>query len=263
MRPVVEMKAPANEHRLGGLDQAKAAADAVANSIAFRAFVEMVREMYPWRFDRLAADVLQRDYLRIVDHHLAHLIPLVQPCIDSSVRRVLDFGCGSGGSAIALALTFPDLRCWGTDIDEQEIFVARERAKLYGVADRCDFQHVAPGVPLAFDEGFFDFSLCSSVIEYATEKAIRTFCIREMLRLAAPGGLLFFSIPNRLYPFEIHTGKWGWNYFPKLLGARTVDSSFWEIRKLARPDVLELYRTPVAQLFRPWSNFCVRKVARS
>jgi hypothetical protein len=50
------------------------------------------------------------------------------------------------------------------------------------------------------------------------------------------------------------------NYFPKLLGARKVDSSFWEIRKLARPDVLELYRTPVAQLFRPWSNFCVRKL---
>jgi hypothetical protein len=80
-----------------------------------------------------------------------------------------------------------------------------------------------------------------------------------MVRLVAPERCLLFSIPNRLYPFEIHTGKWGWNYFPKLLGARTVDSTFWEVQKLALPDVLTLYRTPVAQLFRPWSVFCVRK----
>jgi SAM-dependent methyltransferase len=260
MRQTVEMKPPTNQHRLGDLDQAKAAADDVAKSRAFGTFVEMLRGMNPWRFERISPEVLQRDYLRIVDHHLAHLIPMVQPCIDFSTRRMLDFGCGSGGSAIAIALTFPDLRCWGTDIDEQEIFVARARAKLYGVADRCDFQQVAPGVPLPFEEGSFDLSVCSSVIEYATEKPIRTFCVREMVRLVAPGGRLFFSVPNRLYPFEIHTGKWGWNYFPKLLEARTVDSSFWEVRKLARPDVLELYRTPLAQLFRPWSNFCVRKV---
>jgi SAM-dependent methyltransferase len=259
MRQLVETKPPANQQLLSGVDRAKTAADAVAKSPAFRVFVEMVRGIAPWRFERVAADVLQRDYLRIVDHHLTHLVPRVQPCIDSSVRRVLDFGCGSGGSAIAVALTNPDLRCWGTDIDEQEIFVARERARLYGVADRCDFQHVAPGVPLPFEERFFDLSLCSSVIEYATEKTIRTFCVREMVRLVAPGGFLFFSVPNRLYPFEIHTGKWGWNYFPDLLGARTVDSSFWEIRKLARPDVLELYCTPLVQLFRPWSNFCLRK----
>jgi SAM-dependent methyltransferase len=242
-----------------GLRQAIAAAEAVAQSPQFGEFVAAARKMYPWRFERLAPDVLNRDYLRIVDHHLHKLIPRLQPCIEPDIRRVLDFGCGSGGSVIALALTYPDIHCYGTDIDDNEIRMACERAHLYHVADRCQFQCVPAGKPLPFTEGFFDFCLCSSVIEYATEKEIRTFCVREMVRLVAPCGGLFFSVPNRLYPFEIHTGKWGWNYFPKLLGARTVDSSFWEIRRLARPDVLKLYRTPRAQLFRPWSNFCVRK----
>ena len=248
-----------NENPTAALGQAKAAAAAVAGTPQYSQFVEAVRKIYPWRFERLASQVLERDYLRIVDHHLNHLGPLLVPCIDPSVRRVLDFGCGSGGSAIAVALIYPDVHCYGTDIDENEILMARERARLYNVADRCEFQHVVAGEPLPFAEGVFDFCLCSSVIEYATETAIRTFCVREMVRLVAERGLLFFSVPNRLYPYEIHSGKWGWNYFPRLLGARTIDSSFWEVRRLARPDLLKLYRTPIAQLFRPWSNFCVRK----
>lgn len=253
------MKQPMNESPPAGLKQAQMAAETVAKSPEYGQFVEAVRKMYPWRFEKLAPQTLERDYLRIVDHHLRRLAPLLEPHIDSRTRRVLDFGCGSGGSAIAVALAHPGVRCYGTDIDENEILMARERARLYNVADRCEFQHVTESQPLPFAEGFFDLCLCSSVIEYATEKAVRTFCVREMVRLVAKGGLLFFSVPNRLYPFEIHTGKWGWNYFPKQMGARTVDSSFWEVRRLARPDVLKLRRTPIVQLFRPWSNFCVQK----
>ena len=259
MEKELETEQAMNENPAGGLRRAKEAAEACARSPQYAQFLETVRQLYPWRFERLRPDVLERDYLRIVDHHLQHLIPRLEPCIERGVRRVLDFGCGSGGSAIAIALTYPDMHCYGTDIDESEIMMARERAKLYGVADRCEFYHVTAGETLAFADGFFDFCLCSSVIEYATEKPIRQFCVREMVRLVGPGRCLFFSVPNRLYPYEIHTGKWGWNYFPGLLGARTVDSSFWEVRSLAKPDLLTLYRTPVAQLFRPWSNFCVRK----
>jgi len=259
MENLLETESPMNEHPVRGLENAIRAAQACARSRQFAQFVETVRKVYPWRFERLSPDVLQRDYLRVVDHHLRHMIPLVEPCVEPGVRRVLDFGCGSGGSAIALALTCPDIHCYGTDIDESEVLMARERAKLYNVAERCQFQHVTPGEPLPFADGFFDFSLCSSVIEYATEKDVRQFCVREMVRLIAPGCCLFFSVPNRLYPFEIHTRKWGWNYFPQLLGAHTVGSTFWEVRNLAKPELLTLYRTPVARLFRPWSTFCLRK----
>jgi SAM-dependent methyltransferase len=156
-------------------------------------------------------------------------------------------------------MVYPELSCVGTDIDEGAIEVAKRRARLYGVADRCEFHGVGEGAPLPFANDTFDFCQCSSVVEYCTDLPVRKLCIGEMVRLVKPEGLLFFSVPNRLYPFEIHTRKWGWNYFPKLFHARTVDCTYWEIRKLARPDVLQLYRTPFVQLFRPWSNFCVKK----
>lgn len=242
------------------LKQAKEAANAIGASPDYAGFVEGVRKMYPWMFER-PASVVDRDYLRVVDHHLEHLLPQLQRYVGPATRRVLDFGCGSGGSAIALTMVYPELSCVGTDIDEGAIEVARRRAKLYGVADRCEFHCVEPSKALPFAGSSFDFCQCSSVLEYCDFPEIRRFCVQEMVRLVIPGGLLFFSVPNRLYPFEIHTRKWGWNYFPKWFNAGTLDSSFWEVRKLALPNVLKLHQTPLVQLIRPWSNFCVKKEA--
>src|SRR5262249_13050015 len=121
--------------------------------------------------------------------------------------------------------------------------------------------HVGKCEPLPFDAEAFDFSLCSSVLEYATDRSVRQFCVREMVRLVRKGSRLFFSVPNRLYLFEVHSRQWGWNYFPNRLGARIVDCSFWEVTTLAKPARLALYRTPLVQLFSPWSNFCVRKIS--
>jgi ubiquinone/menaquinone biosynthesis C-methylase UbiE len=215
--------------------------------------------VYPWRFEKLSATVLDRDYLRVVDHHLEHLIPRVGRYLGPDIQHVLDFGCGSGGSAIALALVYPNVTCTGTDIDPEEVAIARERAKLYGVADRCEFHSTCAGQPLPFQDGSFDFCQCSSVLEYAVDVDVRRFCIHEMARLLRPQGLLFCSVPNRLYPFEIHTRKWGWNHFPKLLHAHTVDCTAWEVKRLALPWVLRLYRTPWIELFRPWSSFCLQR----
>lgn len=234
-------------------------AEGIAQTNDYRRFVDALYQRFPRRF-RKSLQVLNRDYLRIVDHHLEYLVPRVRPYIHPNTRKVLDFGCGSGGSAIALALAYPEMRFFGTDVDAREIDVARERAALYGVADRCEFAQVEESRNLPFADGLFDFSLCSSVIEYVIDFKVRKFCIQEMVRLVRRGGRLFFSVPNRLYPFEIHTRKWGWNYFPKLMNARTVDSGYWEVRGLAQPADLRLCPTPIAQFVRPWSNFCLEKV---
>lgn len=240
------------------LKRAQETAQTVATSSDYTSFVEFVRKLLPSMFNS-PLSVIERDYLRIVDHHLEHLLPQVQRYINSSVRRVLDFGCGSGGSAIALAMVYPELYCVGTDIDGDQIEVAKRRAKLYGVEDRCEFHRVGESAPLPLADNSFDYCQCSSVLEYCTDLPVRKFCIGEMVRLVKPEGLLFFSVPNRLYPFEIHTRKWGWNYFPEWFNARTVDCTFWEVRKLARPSDLKLYQTPLIQLLRPWTNFCLKK----
>lgn len=257
--PGYSFAAPMNHEPIAAWLKAKERAETISRTRSYGDFVDYVRTKFPSRF-KGSPHVLDRDYLRIVDHHLKYLVPRMRAHMQPNVRRVLDFGCGSGGSAIALALVYPEIRFFGTDVDAKEIAVARERAKLYNVADRCEFAHVEASMRLPLPDGSFDFCLCSSVIEYVTEMPARKFCVQEMFRLVAPGGLLFFSVPNRLYPFEVHTHKWGWNYFPKLLKARTVDSTFWEVRRLARPAAVRLRATPIAQFFRPWSNFCLQKL---
>jgi SAM-dependent methyltransferase len=244
-------------------DQARAAAEDVAKSVEFTRFRERLRSRFPQQV-RTAAAAFDRDYVRVVDHHLRSLTPKLQSYVDSKTRRVLDFGCGSGGSAIALAMVYPDVVCYGTDVDREEIDIAKERAQLYGVGERCDFRFVPPNQHLPFEGEFFDLCQCSSVLEYVVDSAARRFCVREMVRLIRVDGLLFVSVPNRLYPFEIHSWwrgspNWGWNYFPKLLKAHTVDCTVWEVQRMARPTSLKLYRTPLRQLFRPWSTFCLRK----
>jgi SAM-dependent methyltransferase len=247
-----------NAHSIEDLENAKKRAHVVANSSAYKDFVDLVRRVYPWRFEKLPPTVLERDYLRIVDHHLKHLVPRVARYVDAGTQQVLDFGCGSGGSAIALALVYPNVTFVGADIDPEEVRMARQRSRIYSVSDRCEFHCISAGLPLTFEAGSFDFCLCSSVLEYAVETDVRRFCVQEMVRLLRPKGLLFCSVPNRLYPYEIHTHKWGWNYFPKVLHARTVDCTAWEVKRLALPRKLSLHQTPWVELVRPWSNFCLR-----
>jgi SAM-dependent methyltransferase len=243
---------------IAALREAKQKAKDVSRTCDYDRFVDYLHDKFPTRF-KIASSSLERDYLRIVDHHLNCLVPRMESCLRLNVRRILDFGCGSGGSAIALAMVYPQIRFVGTDVDPKEVEVALERAKLYNVADRCEFAHVEENRSLPLPDGSFDLCLCSSVLEYVIEARARRLCVQEMVRIVKPGGLLFFSVPNRLYPFEVHSRKWGWNYFPRLLKARTVDSTFWEVRRLARPTRLQLCPTPIMQFLRPWSNFCVQK----
>lgn len=249
----------------GALSRAKEVARQTASSSAFVEFSRGILKRFPGR-GRLPQVDLDRDCFRIVDHHLSHLIPCMRSYMEFDTRLVLDFGCGSGGSAVALALVYPELRCHGTDIDAEEIAVARERAALYKVADRCEFHHVAPNKSLPFPPGFFDLCLCSSVLEYVIERDVRKFCVQEMVRLLAHRGSLVVSGPNGLYPFEVHSwwqGKpnWGWNYFPGLFNAHIVDCTAWEVKKCARPTVLKLHRTPLLELLKPWSTFCLKRAS--
>lgn len=246
-------------HSLAGrLQAARDRAAAVAESAAFQNFVELVRAKTAWRFNgNEELDV----FLRRVDQHLEHFVPRLLAAVQGDVRRVFDFGCGTGASSIALAMVFPEIECRGTDINKVEVSIAHERAKLYGVEDRCRFDVVGEDEALPVPSDRFDLCICCSVLEYVTDPKVRKFCVQEMVRVIAPGGLLFMTVPNRLYPVEIHSGKLGWNYFPRLLKARIVGSSAWEVKRLARPYSLKLHRTPLVQLFTPWTNFSLRKEA--
>jgi ubiquinone/menaquinone biosynthesis C-methylase UbiE len=242
----------------GILGAARERAEAVARSGPFGDFVEAVRKESPWRFNGVSE--LER-YLHNVDHHLRNFVPKLLGCMDKPVHTVFDFGCGSGSGSIALAMMFPEIRCRGVDISLAEVSIAHARARLYGVEDRCAFEVIGEGQALPAPTDAFDLCICCSVLEYVTNSDARKLCVQEMVRVVAKGGSLFMSVPNRLYPVEIHSRKLGWNYFPRLLRANIVGTSMWQVRRLARPHVLRLYRTPLRELFTPWTNFCLQKVS--
>lgn len=238
------------------LTSARKRAAAVAGTAAYRDFVEMVRAKTPWRFkDPEGLEI----FLRGVDHHLLHFVPKLLDTMSGEARMIFEFGCGTGSAAIALTMIFPEARCQGVDIDAIDVSIADARAKLYGVGDRCAFEKIDEGARLPASDGLFDLCTCCSVLEYVADMAVRKRCVQEMARVVAPGGLLFMTVPNRLYPIEIHSRKLGWNYFPRLLNARIVGSHAREIKKLARPFVFKLHNTRLHQLFTPWTNFCLQK----
>lgn len=238
------------------LEATRQRAAAIAKSVAFPRFVEEVRALAPWRFNGVAG--VDR-YLHGVNHHLAHFVPRLLRSVDGRMQYTFDFGCGSGAGSIALAMMFPEMRCRGTDINAAEVAIAHARARLYDVADRCQFECIGEGDALPVASNGFDLCICCSVLEYVADPQARKACVQEMARVIHPGGQIFMSVPNRLYPVEIHSGKWGWNYFPRLMKARIVGSDAWQIRRLARPHILKLHRTLLSQLFTPWTNFCLEK----
>jgi SAM-dependent methyltransferase len=54
-------------------------------------------------------------------------------------KTVIDFGCGDGRDAVALALAVPDCRIIGLDIQQKHLDKARARAVQAGVEGRCLF----------------------------------------------------------------------------------------------------------------------------
>jgi SAM-dependent methyltransferase len=65
---------------------------------------------------------------------------LVQRLGADPPAEVVDVGCGSGWSSIAIALGFPTVRVTGIDLDAASIDEARTNAATSGVADRVAFE---------------------------------------------------------------------------------------------------------------------------
>lgn len=124
----------------------------------------------------------------IADHvdalHRMNAVLAERAGIDSGAR-VLDAGCGWGGSSIWLAQHRSAI-CQGINIEPEQVQKAREKAAEAGVTENTRFS-VADYTDTGFESGSFDVVWAIESVCHAADK--RDFT-REAARLLKPGGRL-------------------------------------------------------------------------
>jgi SAM-dependent methyltransferase len=143
-------------------------------------------------------------------------------------REVLDFGCGPGIEAVAMAKRGAR-RVIGIDIRQRWLQQARARAEEAGVADRCEF-HTTWSEPV-------DLIVCVDCFEHFADPAA---ILTQMHQLLRPGGkvLVSFGPPWRhplgghlysVFPFAHlvfpDSSLVRWRSTFKTDGARTIEES--------------------------------------
>jgi len=144
---------------------------------------------------------------RIEDYYL----PVLRA---TGARSVLDSGCGNG-EAIDL-LTEAGFEAWGHDL-------SAFRKWQWQTRDRRDRLVVADGLRLPFPNGSFDAVICSGVLEHigvdergapgvyevsplGDRDARRAAFVGGLVRVLAPGGVLFLDFPNGAFPIDFWHG---------------------------------------------------------
>lgn len=172
------------------------------------------------------------DYFTLEDRHLKNFVVLLKEYTDLKDKLILDFGCGTGGSSVALGLN--SAKVIGVEPQDDHVQVAQARIKKYQLGDLVKVSQLTDTIELPFPNGTFDICVCHSVLEYIIKD--RPKYIKEMWRVIKPGGLLFIAgTSNGIFPIEMHTGRWLINYLPLKDGTAPVGVSYWQIAKNLTP----------------------------
>lgn len=113
--------------------------------------------------------------------------------------RVLDLGCGAGGSVEVFRARDPDVQWIGLDVPGSP--EARERTRTDARFETFD------GVSMPFEDGAFDLVYCKQVLEHVRRPEP---LLAEVRRVLAPGGW-FAGSTSQLEPYHSLSL---WNYTP-------------------------------------------------
>jgi ubiquinone/menaquinone biosynthesis C-methylase UbiE len=134
------------------------------------------------------------------------LIARMETCRPLRGARVLDFGCGTGSSAVVMAEQGAEVV--GADAEAISLDIAACRARDLGLQARCSFiriPYVDADDRLPFLDASFDRCALIGVLEHM-KTSERMACAAEIHRILRPGGDLFiFDTPNRAFPKDLHT----------------------------------------------------------
>jgi len=104
-----------------------------------------------------------------------------------SPRRILDVGCGFGGSSRMLARRFPEAEVVGVTLSPAQVRRGKELAAEQGLTNVDFIVQDALKLSEAFEGGGFDLVWACESGEHMPDKALY---VEEMARMLAPGGNL-------------------------------------------------------------------------
>lgn len=110
-------------------------------------------------------------------------------CLQSPTRkaiRILDAGCGVGGTSIYLAKKYPNINFIGLTIVPEQVKLAKKFAKENRVSSNTEFV-LGDFIETGFSNASFDGIFALQSMEYAKDK---NDFIHEMYRILKPGGRL-------------------------------------------------------------------------
>jgi len=103
--------------------------------------------------------------------------------------RIIDVGCGAGGTAIVLGGRFPHSQVVGIDLSEPLLRIAHQEAQAAAVGDRVRFDK-ADVHDMPYEDRSFDVVISLNMV-HLVDDPIRM--LDEMERVLAPGGFLFIA----------------------------------------------------------------------
>jgi len=186
------------------------------------------RQTFDDRARSLGLDPASRWVGGYVEYEWTHLCPLLEAYgVEVGGRRILELGCNVGASAIVMAWLGGDVQA--IDISEPNVALARANACRYGEPGgelvrigegRAGFRCVPDTRSLPYPDAAFDLVTCNSVLEYVDPGQLAAVQ-REVDRVLAPGGVIVVTgTSSRLWPREVHSGRWLIHWLPRGLGRR-------------------------------------------
>jgi len=157
-----------------------------------------------WLATPAGQDDLEDHLQRRLQTFRSSVVPWLDAAKPLRNATVLEIGCGTGASTVALAEQ--GARVTAVDMDEPSLTVARDRCRAYGL--QCEFVQ-ANGAQLGelLAERRFDFVIFFACLEHMT-LAERIQSMRATWTSLAPGGLwCCIETPNRLWHFDEHTSR--------------------------------------------------------
>jgi S-adenosylmethionine-dependent methyltransferase len=145
---------------------------------------------------------LQDHLYRRLDASRNTVIPWLSSAKPLSGSRILEIGCGTGSSTVALAEQGADVT--GVDVLESSLVVAKDRCEVYdlGVKFHCAN---ATEVHKLFVGQHFDFIIFFASLDHMTHNE-RMVAMKNTWDMLSPGSLwCVIETPNRLWYYDGHT----------------------------------------------------------